>query len=73
LIVKQGKLIGHMNDGRYMTIIDLALIEYLTRSGILNVLVRKGWRPMLGGSMISFRHGPSEFPGLHILRVEVLR
>ncbi|HEY3653870.1 MAG TPA: thioesterase family protein [Steroidobacteraceae bacterium] len=54
-------VIGHMNNGRYMTIIDLALIEYFTRSGILKVLVRKGWRPMLGGSMISFRRGLKPF------------
>lgn len=52
---------GHMNNGRYLTIIDLALIEYLTRCGVLKVLVRKGWRPMLGGSMISFRHGLKPF------------
>lgn len=54
---------GHMNNGRYMTIIDLALIEYITRSGVLKVLVRKGWRPMLGGSMISFRRGLKPFHG----------
>ncbi len=52
---------GHMNNGRYMTVIDLALIEYITRSGALKVLLRNGWRPMLGGSMISFRHGLKPF------------
>jgi acyl-CoA thioesterase FadM len=54
-------IIGHMNNGRYMTIIDLALVEYFTRCGILKVLVRKRWRPMLGGSMISFRRGLKPF------------
>ena len=54
-------VIGHMNNGRYMTIIDLALIEYFTRTGFLKVIVRKGWRPMLGGSMISFRRGLKPF------------
>jgi acyl-CoA thioesterase FadM len=29
---------GHMNNGRYMTIIDLALIEYFTRLGFLKPL-----------------------------------
>lgn len=52
---------GHMNNGRYMTIIDLALIEYFTRNGFLRVAVARRWRPMLGGSMISFaaRSSPS--------------
>lgn len=54
-------VIGHMNNGRYMTMIDLALIEYFTRMGFLKVLVRRGWRPMLGGSMISFRRGLKPF------------
>lgn len=54
-------VIGHMNNGRYMTIIDLALIEYFTRTGFLKLFVSKGWRPMLGGSMISFRRGLKPF------------
>jgi acyl-CoA thioesterase FadM len=54
-------IIGHMNNGRYMTIIDLALIEYFTRCGAMKLMVRKGWRPMLGGSMISFRRGLKPF------------
>lgn len=52
---------GHMNNGRYMTIVDLALIEYFTRAGFLPVAVRRGWRPMLGGSVISFRRGLKPF------------
>ncbi len=52
---------GHMNNGRYMTITDLALIEYFTRAGFLPIALREGWRPMLGGSMISFRRGLKPF------------
>lgn len=54
-------VIGHMNNGRYMTIIDLALIEYFTRAGFLKGILQRGWRPMLGGSMISFRRGLKPF------------
>lgn len=50
-------VMGHMNNGRYLTVLDLALVEYFTRAGFLKVLLRRGWRPMLGGSMISFRRG----------------
>ncbi|MCK1792043.1 thioesterase family protein [Pseudomonas violetae] len=52
---------GHMNNGRYMTITDLALIEYFTRAGFIKVALRKGWRPMLGGSIISYRRGLKPF------------
>jgi acyl-CoA thioesterase FadM len=52
---------GHMNNGRYLTIVDLALIEYFIRCGFLRTLVKRGWRPMLGGSMIHFRRGLQPF------------
>lgn len=42
-----------------MTITDLALIEYFTRAGFIKVALRKGWRPMLGGSIISYRRAAS--------------
>lgn len=52
---------GHMNNGRYMTITDLAFVEYFTRTGLLAAALRKGWRPMLGGSLISYRRGLKPF------------
>ena len=52
---------GHMNNGRYMTIIDLALVEYMTRAGFMGPAIKRGWRPMLGGSMIAFRRGLKPF------------
>jgi acyl-CoA thioesterase FadM len=52
---------GHMNNGRYLTVTDLAIIEYFSRSGFLRVMLEKGWRPMIGGSMISFRRGLESF------------
>jgi acyl-CoA thioesterase FadM len=52
---------GHMNNGRYLTITDLALVEYLTRAGFIRVALRKGWRPVLGGSIISYRRALKPF------------
>ena len=52
---------GHMNNGRYMTITDLVLIEYFLRAGFVKVALRKGWRPMLGGSIISYRRALKPF------------
>lgn len=40
----------HMNNGRYLTMIDLMVIEYFARTGFLNVLLKNKWRPVVGGS-----------------------
>jgi acyl-CoA thioesterase FadM len=52
---------AHMNNGRYLTIVDLALIEYFIRCGFFGTLVKRGWRPMLGGAIIHFRRGLQPF------------
>ncbi|MEP6720429.1 MAG: thioesterase family protein [Variovorax sp.] len=54
---------GHMNNGRYLTIIDLMLIEYFVRTGFARTMLRHGWRPMAGGSLISYRRGLQPFEG----------
>ena len=46
---------GHMNDGRYLTIIDLMLVEYFVRTGFAGAMLRQGWQPMAGGSFITYR------------------
>lgn len=58
---------GHMNNGRYLTIIDLMLVEYFVRTGFAATMLRQGWRPMSGGSLISYRRG------LNPLQVYTLR
>ena len=52
---------GHMNNGRYLTLVDLLLVEYFARSGFARVMLRHGWRPMAGGSFISYRRGLKPF------------
>ena len=52
---------GHMNNGRYLTIIDLMLVEYFVRTGYAAVMFKKGWRPMAGGSLITYRRGLQPF------------
>jgi len=48
---------GHMNNGRYLTLIDLMLVEYFVRTGFARVMLRQGWRPMSGGAIITYRRG----------------
>ncbi|HEX7864730.1 MAG TPA: thioesterase family protein [Variovorax sp.] len=58
---------GHMNNGRYLTVVDLMLVEYFVRTGFATAMLRQGWRPMSGGSLISYRRG------LNPLQVYTLR
>jgi acyl-CoA thioesterase FadM len=48
---------GHMNNGRYLTLIDLMIVEYFVRTGLARVALAAGWRPMSGGAVITYRKG----------------
>lgn len=48
-------VLGHMNNGRYLTIMDLARLDLMTRSGFWARLRRRGWYPVVAGQTISYR------------------
>jgi len=52
---------GHVNNGRYLTLVDLALVTMFIRSGFARLCWRKRWRPMGGGSVVYFRRELSAF------------
>jgi acyl-CoA thioesterase FadM len=52
---------GHMNNGRYLTMVDLALATVFIRSGFARLCIAKGWRPMGGGSIVYFRKALTVF------------
>ena len=52
---------GHMNNGRYLTLLDLMIVEFFARTGFLKVLLKHGWRPMSGGAVITYRKGLKPF------------
>ena len=37
------------------------LVEYFVRTGFAATMLRRGWRPMSGGSLISYRRGLNPF------------
>jgi acyl-CoA thioesterase FadM len=45
----------HLNNGRYMQIIDVNRMEYLLRTGVAGVILGQGWKAVLGGTTIQFR------------------
>ena len=51
----------HLNNGRYLTLLDLGSIDLFLRSGVLKRAIRKGFRPMLGGLIVTYRKGLSLF------------
>ncbi len=52
---------GHMNNGRYLTVVDLMLIEYFVRTGFAQAMLKNSWKPMSGGSFITYRKGLQPF------------
>ena len=45
----------HMNNGRYLTLLDLCRIHFMWSVGVLKGVVRRGWKPMVGGVEIQYR------------------
>ncbi|MEM6709063.1 MAG: acyl-CoA thioesterase [Pseudomonadota bacterium] len=48
-------LFGHMNNGRYAQIFDVARAEWMLRCGVLGAMRRHRWGAVIGGSTIRFR------------------
>lgn len=46
---------GHMNNGRYLQIMDVARVDWMLRTGVLSAIRRNRWAPVLGGGFIRFR------------------
>lgn len=45
----------HMNNGRYMTLMDLGRLDLLLRNGAFKHVMKKKWYPVLAGTLIRFR------------------
>lgn len=48
-------LSGHMNNGRYLAVMDLGRIDLLLRSGLWRACWEKGWTPIANSVAIRFR------------------
>jgi len=45
----------HVNNGRYLTLMDLGRIDLTLRMGFLRLVFSDRWMPVLGGAMITFQ------------------
>ena len=51
----------HMNNGRYLTIMDLGRLDLMIRTGLGAVILKRRWQPMVGAAVIRFRRGLGPF------------
>ncbi len=61
----------HMNNGRYLSMMDLGRLDLFARAGILFPALRRGWMPILGEAKIRFRRSLAPFQS-YTLRTRVL-
>jgi acyl-CoA thioesterase FadM len=52
---------GHMNNGRYLQIMDVARAEWMARIGVLSIMWRQRWGATLGGGFVRFRRSLKPF------------
>jgi acyl-CoA thioesterase FadM len=51
----------HMNNGRYLSLMDVGRLDLMVRSGLWRPVWRHRWRPLLGSAMIRFRRSLAPF------------
>ena len=51
----------HMNNARYLAVMDLGRFDHILRSGLMRVFLRKRWRPLLGAAAVRFRRALRPF------------
>ena len=45
----------HMNNGRYLTLMDLGRIDLMMRTGMGRLVIREKWMPVIASAMVRFR------------------
>ena len=51
----------HMNSGRYVSFMDVGRLDLLVRMRLLRKVIRRGWRPIAGATMIRYRKSLQPF------------
>lgn len=45
----------HMNNGRYLTVMDFGRFDYLIYTGMLGLCLKRKWSPILGSAYIQYK------------------
>ena len=51
----------HMNNGRYLSVMDLGRVDVILRTGLLLPLLRRRWAPLAGSATLRFRRSLGPF------------
>lgn len=51
----------HMNNGRYLQLMDLGRFDYIIRAGMFGQMRRRRWMPLVGSETIRFRRSLAPF------------
>jgi acyl-CoA thioesterase FadM len=51
----------HMNNGRYLTIMDLGRVDALIRSGLVKKIISEKWMPVIAGVSMIYRRSLAPF------------
>ena len=52
---------AHMNNGRYLTLMDLGRTDLTIRAGLGRLMLKRRWQPLLGAATIRFRRSLMPF------------
>jgi acyl-CoA thioesterase FadM len=56
----------HMNNGRYLTLMDLGRIDLMLGMGLAGVAFKSGWTPILSASKVRFRRELKPFKAFRL-------
>ena len=56
----------HMNNGRYMTVMDLGRLDLILRTGLWRVMRERKWYPVVGSAKITFRRSVNVFEAFEL-------
>ena len=59
-------VIGHMNNGVYLSLLDVARVDYLVRCGVFWKGIKKRWYPVVAGQSIEYRRSLPVLRGFQI-------
>src|SRR5690348_15472216 len=51
----------HLNAGRFLSFMDISRVELLARMRVLRPVLKRGWRPVVGGAVIRYRKSVEPF------------
>jgi acyl-CoA thioesterase FadM len=57
----------HLNNGRYLALMDLGRFDLLIRGGLFRPMLRRRWRPLLGSAMVRYRRSLQPFQRFRLI------